>query len=264
MRVFAFALAISFALAGAAQAAAPHRVASLKLCTDELLLMLASPDQILSVTYLVQQSEESPLWKDARRYRRNDGSLLSIAGLKPDLVVDMGGSGGRGTAQIARRLGIRVLDLPYPQSIGDLAASIRALSIALGRTTAGEEIVRRLHHLQATAPPATKDTIWLGGGGRSLAPAGLGAEWMALAGMKQRALPGDRVTREQLLVRPPALLLESNYRSDQYSAEQQWLAHPVVRRRGQWQRIATDGRRWTCMGPPMIAETLRLRALLAR
>ena len=42
---FAFASAISLALSGAAEAA-PKRVASLNLCTDELLLMLADPRQI--------------------------------------------------------------------------------------------------------------------------------------------------------------------------------------------------------------------------
>ena len=42
MRAFVFISAISLALAGAAEAA-PKRVASLNLCTDELLLLLAAP-----------------------------------------------------------------------------------------------------------------------------------------------------------------------------------------------------------------------------
>nr|MDQ4086745.1 ABC transporter substrate-binding protein [Pseudomonadota bacterium] len=45
MRVFASLLAASLALAAPAEAA-PRRVASLNLCTDELLLALAAPDQI--------------------------------------------------------------------------------------------------------------------------------------------------------------------------------------------------------------------------
>jgi iron complex transport system substrate-binding protein len=84
---------------------------------------------------------------------------------------------------------------------------------------------------------------------------------MALAGLKQRALQGDKVTLEQLLVRPPRLLLKSGYRAGQYSSEQRWLSHPLVAKRP-IRSIATDGRRWTCMGPPMIAETVRLRRLV--
>src|SRR3712207_4435627 len=80
MRAFACALAISLALASPA-GAAPRRVASLNLCTDELLLMLAAPEQIASVTHLAQQPAETPLWREARRYRRNDGSLVSVVGL---------------------------------------------------------------------------------------------------------------------------------------------------------------------------------------
>src|SRR5688572_31875691 len=72
-------------------ASAALKVASLNLCTDELLLLLAAPDQIVSVTHLAQQPAETPLWRLARRYRSNDGSLLSVAGLKPDLIVTMGG-----------------------------------------------------------------------------------------------------------------------------------------------------------------------------
>ena len=38
-------------------------MASLNLCTDELLLMLADPGQIASVTHLAQQPAETPLWR---------------------------------------------------------------------------------------------------------------------------------------------------------------------------------------------------------
>jgi iron complex transport system substrate-binding protein len=65
MRVFASLLAASLALlAGVAAEAAPRRVASLNLCTDELLL-LARPEQIASVTHLSQQEAETPLWRQA-------------------------------------------------------------------------------------------------------------------------------------------------------------------------------------------------------
>src|SRR5438128_1460806 len=107
MRAFACVLALSILLAGAAQAA-PRRVASLNLCTDELLLSLADPEQIASVTYLAQQPEESTLWRQARAYPKNDGSLISVVRYRPDLVVTMGG-GGRDSARIAQRLGIQML-----------------------------------------------------------------------------------------------------------------------------------------------------------
>jgi iron complex transport system substrate-binding protein len=257
MRAFAFA-SISLALAGTAEAA-PGRVASLNLCTDELLLMLGDPRQIVSVTHLARQPAETGLWRQARRYRSNDGSLVSVAALRPDLVLTMGG-GARDRGRIARRLGLRILDLPYPQSLADIEQALGTVSAALGRGAAGAALLGRIGRLKATRPAAAADTIWLGGGGRTVAAAGLAAQWMALAGFRQRPVRGDRVSLEQLLVRPPAVLLRSDYRSGQYSSEQRWLSHPLARRARGSRTVVTDGRPWTCMGPALIAEIERLRA----
>ncbi len=257
MRVFAFASALSLALAGTAQAA-PRRVASLNLCTDELLLMLGDPGQIASVTHLAQQPAETRLWREARRYRHNDGSLVSVAGLRPDLVLTMGG-GARDRGRIARRLGIRILDLPYPQSLGDVEAAVRAVAGALGRGAAGEAVLARIGRLKRSRPERAADAIWLGGGGRTVAAGSLAAQWMALAGFRQRAMTGDRVSLEHLLLRPPAVILRSDYRQGQYSGEQRWLSHPLARRVRGARTIATDGRAWTCMGPTLAAEIERLR-----
>lgn len=261
MRVFASLLAASLALAAPAQAAAPARVASLNLCTDELLLLLAAPGQIASVTHLAQQPAETPLWRQARRYARNDGSLLSVVPLGPDLVVTMGG-GARDGLRIAERLGIRTIDLPFARSIADVEASVARLAAALGRPQTGAALLRRIAALRAGAPSGAVDAIWLGGGGRTVSAEGLEAQWMALAGMRQRPMRGDRVSLETLLVRPPALLLRSDYREGQYSAGQRWLAHPAVRHARGARTLATDGRLWTCMGPLLIGEIERLRGAL--
>lgn len=262
MRVFAFAWAISLALAGAAQAA-PKRVVSLNLCTDELLLMLADPGQIASVTHLSRQPAETTLWREARRHPQNDGSLLSVVTFRPDLVLTMGG-GARDRVRIAERLGIKVLDLPYPQSIGDIETAIAKVGAALGRPEAGASILGQIKRLRRSAPAKAVDTIWLGGGGRSVAGEGLAAEWMRLAGFRQRSLRGDRVSLEQLLAHPPAILLRSDYRSGQYSGEQRWLSHPLAAGTRKSWTIVTDGRRWTCMGPLLLPEIERLRKVASR
>ena len=262
MRVFASLLAASLALAAPAEAA-PRRVASLNLCTDELLLMLAAPEQIVSVTHLSQQPAESPLWRRARRYPRNDGSLLAVAPLRPDLVITMGG-GARDRLRIAARLGIRTLDLPFAQSLADVEASIATLARALGRPGAGSMLRRQIAELKRTAPRRRLEAIWLGGGGRTVPAGGLEAAWMRLAGLEQRALRGDRVSLEELLVRPPAVLLRSDYRQGQYSGAQRWLAHPIAGRARRSRTVATDGRRWTCMGALLIGEIHRLRMEIGR
>jgi iron complex transport system substrate-binding protein len=262
MRASAFVSAISLAALSAPEAAAaPQRVASLNLCTDELLLLLAEPKQILSVTHLGQTAAETPLWRSALRYRRNDGSLLSVAEWRPDLVLTMGG-GGRDPARLARRLGIGIVDLPYPTRLADIKTAVTTVAGALGRVERGRRIVAAIARLEAGAPAAAADAVWLGGGGRSVAPTGLAAEWMRLAGLRQRPLAGDRIGLEQLLVRPPAVLVRSDYRAGQYSGEQRWLAHPLAAHARPGRSVTTDGRLWTCMGPLIVGEIVRLRAAL--
>jgi iron complex transport system substrate-binding protein len=261
MRVFASLLAASLALAPAPSEASPRRVASLNLCTDELVLMLAAPDQIASVTHLAQQPAETPLWRAARRYSRNDGSLLSVATVRPDLVVTMGG-GGRDRLRIAERLGIPTLDLPFAASLTDVAENVRRVALALGRPREGAALLRRIAALMGSAPVRGRDAIWLGGGGRTVAAGGLEAQWMALAGLAQRPVQGDRVSLEMLMVAPPAILLRSDYRQGQYSSGQRWLAHPLAARSRHGRTIATDGRLWTCMGPLLVGEIHRLRRLV--
>ncbi|MBA3676306.1 MAG: ABC transporter substrate-binding protein [Sphingosinicella sp.] len=256
MRVFACILAASL-IAGVAEAA-PKRVASLNLCTDELLLTLGEPAQTLSVTHLAQQAAETPLWKTARQYRRNDGSLLSVIGMKPDLILTMGG-GARDRVRIAERLGLRIVDVPYPTSLADIEKGIGAVAAALDRPEAGRRVLAEIARLKAGAPSRQADTIWIGGGGRSVAAKGLAADWMRLAGLSQRRLQGDRVSLERLLVAPPSVLLRSNYRQGQYSNEQRWLSHPLASTAGKSRILEADGRRWTCMGPLMVSEIQRLR-----
>jgi iron complex transport system substrate-binding protein len=246
-----------------AASAAALKVASLNLCTDELLLTLAAPEQIVSVTHLSQKPEETSLWRQARRYSINDGSLLSVVGRKPDLIITMG-SGGRDRARIARRLGIRLIDLPFPQRLSDVERAISTVAHALGRRDVGRQWLAKMGALKRSQPRQMPDTIWLGGGGQSVQANSLAAGWMRLAGFEQRHLGGDRVSLEQLLMRPPAILLRSDYRSGQYSGAQRWLKHPLAKGTGKSRTIATDGRPWTCMGPLMVDEVLRLRAKLRR
>lgn len=269
MRAFGLASAISLALAACAapppapqaRGSAPVHVVSLNLCTDELLLLLGAPAQIASVTHLAHKAEETPLWREARRHRANDGTLASAAALRPDLVLTMGGGGDR--LGIAARLGVEGVDLPFPQSIDDVMTSIRTVAAALGRETEGAAAIARIEALRRSAPAATVDTLWVGGGGRTVAADGLEAQWMALAGLRQRPVAGDRIELEALLVSPPAVLLRSDYRAEQYSQGQAWLNHPLARAARGSRTIATDGRRWTCMGPPLVDEIMRLREEVA-
>ncbi len=262
MRVFAWFLAASLGLMAPAEAARP-RAASLNLCTDELVLLIADPAQVASVTHLSQDPSESALWQAARHYPRNDGSVISVAKWQPQVVFAMGG-GPRDRAGIANRLGMRVINLPYPVSLADLRANIRTVAAALGQRARGEALNRRIAWLERTRPGRASDTIWLSGSGRSMSPDGLGAAWLRLAGLRQRPLPGESAGLDTLATAPPQVLIRSNYRARQFSKAQGWLRHPLAARVQAGRTLVADGRRWTCMGPLLVPEIMRLRRELAR
>ncbi len=239
-------------------ASAALRVASLDLCADEYLLLLARPGEIASVSRVAQDPADSALWRQARRYPANQRGLESVVGTSPNLLL-MTGGGGRATSLIAERLHIRTLTLSYPASIDDVEETFVRVATAFGDPRRADEWRRRLARLKATPVPQ-RDTIFLSGGGASMPAGSLGAQWMALAGFRQRALPGGRASLEMLATRPPAILLRSTYRRSQPSLGQRWLDHPLARR-SRARTIDTDGRPWTCAGPMMISEIERLRGL---
>ena len=258
MAAFAFASAISLALAGAPALSQARGVVSLNLCTDELVLLVADPAAIRSVSYLSHLREETPLWRRARRHRANDGSMLAAAAMRPALIVTMG-TGGRDRARLAAAVGARLLELPYPQTLPDIAASLRTVGRATGNAARAERIVGLLRAAEATAPAAPIDAMRIDGAGRTSSADGLGAAWLRLAGLKQRAVPGDRASLELMMTRPPAVLVQSLYRARQMSSATSWLRHPAAARAAAGWKIATDGRRWTCAGPSLLPEILRLR-----
>jgi len=241
-------------------AASALRVASLNMCSDEYALLLARPGELVSVTRLSHDPKESVLEPRARALATNRGRIEDVLAQRPTLILTMSG-GGRSSGAIARAMGMTVVDLPQPESLDDVAANLARVAMALGDRRRANPLIGRIATLRRTVPRQMLDTIWLGGGGLSLSPTGLGAQWLALAGLRQRALAGGRANLETILENPPNILVTSNYRSGQMSRGQRWLDHPLLARLPS-RRVSADGRRWTCAGPLVIDEIERLRSAL--
>lgn len=235
------------------------RVASLNLCTDEYVLLLARPSEIASVSRLSRDSADSSLWRIGQRYPGNRGDLESALKTHPNLLITMGGS-GRATSMIARRMGLRTLDLPFPATIDDVAANMDRVAAALGDASRALPWKRRLAGLRV-AQGTAHDAIFLGSGGTSVGAGSVEAGWMRLAGLKQRPLPGGRASLELLATHPPEVLLRSAYRRSERSLGQTWLDHPLARPKRS-KIITVDGRPWTCAGPLMPREVERLRSMM--
>lgn len=240
--------------------ASAARIASLNLCADEYALLLARPGEMVSVTRLSHDPRESPLAARARAIPANRGALEEVVARGPTAILTMGGA-GRSTQLLAARLGIRTVALPAPTDIAGVERNLVTVAAALGEKARAGPWLERIARLKASRPRAQRDALYLSGGGVSLGDWSPGVEWMALAGLRQRSLPSGKVTLEQLLTAPPAVILRSDYRAGQMSLGQRWFDHPIVRR-GAGRTLRVDGRAWTCAGPLMVGEIERLRAKL--
>jgi iron complex transport system substrate-binding protein len=255
------ALAMALLLAGPALAA-PVRVASLNLCSDELALLLAAPGQLVSVSRLGADPDENVLAGRATGLFANRGRVTDVVGLSPDLVITSGGDPN--AAATAKRLGLPVLELPQPQTLAEVRSNVRTVAAALGRQAAGEAVIMRMD-AALTGPRSSAPALLVSGGGLTVAADGLAAEWLRHAGLVQQSVPSGQLSLERLLGDPPQVLVVTQYRANQTSLNQAWLAHPALGALPPGvRRIESDGRGWTCLGPTLAPEIARLRATVAR
>lgn len=255
-RLIALLAVLAFA-ATAAEAGTPARVASLGLCTDELVLLLAEPNQLVSVSFLGHDLRETPLAPKAQGLHSNDGRFSSVAHLKPDLVIT-GGAVNRFARELAEQTGTHVVDVPPPLTLAELRNNIRTVAAALGHPARGAALIAWMETKLGSAPANAHDALMVVAGGLTPDVHSIAAELLAHAGIRQMVMPSSRVTLEGLVATPPPLLILSRYRADQFSLPQDWLG-TATRLSGRTPAYV-DGRLWSCPGPLAAADVARLRA----
>lgn len=119
--------------------AAPARVVSMNLCTDQLAMMLAAPGQLISVSDLAQDPRMSPMAETAAGFRPNHGRAEEIYLMRPDLVI-AGAYASGPTVAMLRRLGIRVEVLQPADSI----AAIRDQIVTMGTLLEQQQTARQV------------------------------------------------------------------------------------------------------------------------
>jgi iron complex transport system substrate-binding protein len=127
-RRFRFLLCIAAMVgsAGTALAVDLPRVASMNVCTDQLLLTLADPGQIAGLSRYARDRLQSWAADDARRYPILSGGAEDILLLKPDVVV-ASLFDKRATRELLKEKGIRLAEFDVPRSLDDVKAQIRRM-----------------------------------------------------------------------------------------------------------------------------------------
>jgi iron complex transport system substrate-binding protein len=260
---------------GALAGAAPQRIASLNVCTDQLLMLLVERHRIASVSHLATDPHTSAMAAEARGLAVNHGLAEEVLPLDPDLVL-AGVYTARHAVSLLRRLGHRVVEVPIALDVEGIRANVRSVARALGAERRAEALIARF------------DAGWaaLGRAGRGPAPravlygangftAGSGTlEHAVLTHVGLRNLAAEIGVRgvaqlplERLLVARPQVLVTGRAEEGASLAAERGR-HPALRRaleqaRGGGAVVRIPGALWTCGTPAILAAAELLAAASA-
>lgn len=256
--------AAAFALGAAA---APARVVSTNLCTDQLAMLIAAPGQLVSVSAVARDPVSSAMAREAAAYPANHGAAEEIFLLAPDLVL--GGEFMRpDTRATLERLGLKVETLPIETSFAQSRANILRVGALLGREDRAAALAAEMDAgleagRETPAPGARPTAALLYSGGYTSGAGTLADEILKRAGLDNLAARDGvqglaRLPLERLVMEAPDLLvLGQNYGKP--ALAQEILRHPAVRALGA-DRAAIADTLWVC-GLPQSGEAVsRLRA----
>jgi iron complex transport system substrate-binding protein len=241
--------------------AKPQRVMSLNACTDQLVLLIAPPERIRSVSYLAARSAATAQLRQlALKTPVNHGLAEEILAQAPDLVI-AGPYTSLPAQRLARRSGARVIDIDAADSVEDIRRITRQVAGALGEPARGEALIQRmdaqLAALDRTRPARPMRAIGWNGAGRVPGKHSLFDAILTAAGGVNLGAGGGAFERsldlEQLLaLRPrPDLLLYTAADQTAPTLKTAAVQHPVLRQAYNGRRLAVPD--YAC-GTPQIAD----------
>jgi iron complex transport system substrate-binding protein len=123
-----FLLCVAAMIGGSGPAAAVDqpRIASMNVCTDQLLLTLADPAQIVGLSRYARDRFQSWAADEARRYPILSGGAEDILLLKPDVAV-ASLFDKRATRELLKEKGFQLAEFDVPRSLDDVKAQIRRM-----------------------------------------------------------------------------------------------------------------------------------------
>lgn len=236
-------------------------VVSINLCADQLVLLLAEPKQILSLSNLSHEKAGSYLFEQARKFPTNTGASEEVLRLTPDFVI-AGEYTTINTVKLVRELGTRVEIIPIANTLEQMYTNIENVAQWLGRQTQGAllvtELRARVAELQMRYKQDQDDrptAAYYDANGYTVGSETLRGQILQLSGWRNVAAEGGithygTLSLESVIQLAPDALIDSPYSVDTYSRGQNVLAHPALRASGLDPLVINIPSRQTiCAGP---------------
>jgi iron complex transport system substrate-binding protein len=249
-------------------AAAPElpRIASMNVCTDQLLLTLADPGQILGLSRYARDRLQSWAADDARRYRILSGGAEDILVLRPDVVV-ASLFDKRATRELLKAKGLQPAEFGVPRSLHEVQGQIREMgAIVQHPDRAAAEIARldaaitrarqAVGHKHYRVLPLSRRG-WVSGS-ESLLSSLLTETGLFNAAGELGVAFGGFASLEAIVNLKPDFIVVSDAGDTAEDDGRAFLLHPALERMyPPWKRIVIPDRLTVC-GGVMLADALDL------
>jgi iron complex transport system substrate-binding protein len=258
---YAVSIALAACAVSSASAAPLPRIVSMNVCTDQVLLTLADPEQILGLSRFVR---DAWVTVDVSRYRRLSGGAEDVLVLKPDVVV-ASVFDKRATRELLKANGLRLAELAVPRTLAEVKDQLRELGDIAGHPDRAAQQIAKLDTALARARRAVAEKHyrvlplsrrgWVAGSdsfvGSLLAETGL----FNIAGDLGFAF-GGFASLEAIVSAKPDLLLVSQAGDFARDDGQAFLLHPALERFYPAEKRIVIPERLTECGGVMLAEAL--------
>lgn len=244
---------------------APQRIVSINMCTDGLLLALADPAQITSLSSL-SHNKDNVTWADAAAaFPSNRGRAEEILALSPDLVLTSRFT-TPATLLMLRRLGMPVIELDVPHNFDEIRSQIRKIGKIIHQQDKAETVIEIMNSRlsRQTAPPIRALVLQANGivvGKNTLADDIVSeAGFINIASVEGISGYG-RMSLEAIIKHNPDILIIDADNANGHARASQILQHPALHAliaRGT--RIVTiPSKLWACAGPWSVEMVAFLR-----
>lgn len=236
------------------------RVMGTNLCADLLLLSVAAPEQIVSLSRASRDPAQSPVADRARAYPVNRGGVEDLLHHQPDIaLVYQGWTGGRFQALLAGQ-DIRLLPMPYPSGWDDALTTARAVANEIGRAEQGEALIAEAEaRMDALAEglPALR-TLYLRPGGGSAGAGTFVDDLLTRLGLRNLATEAGHAgwghfPLERIVADPPELFVLGYFDQAQPLTSSSYARHPLLRDLlARTPSIAVPSGGWGCGGLELV------------
>jgi iron complex transport system substrate-binding protein len=272
-RASAILLGLLVAVLSLPARAEPSRIVSMGLCTDQLVMMLAEADDIVSVHWVTQDADDSAMADQAARYAANHGLAEEVLGLRPGLVF-ADETNSPLAIEMLKKQGVEVVTVPVANTFDGVRRNVRLVAAALGQEGRGERLIAdfdaALRESRDALSPLHLRALVYGANGFSAGVPSLFNDVMTHVGLTNiSARPGMAgwvsMSVEDVLRARPDLLILGEYRPDAPSEANLVLEHPALERlRRSRAVVSIPTRLWNCGTPVVARAAARLASTVRR